>query len=335
MRSPILKHKQEWEELERLVRRARRSIRSLTAEELSRLDVLYRRTCIHLAQVSTRSRDAQLLRYLNDLTASAHSVIYVPARGRVFDNVGAFFTDGFARAVARTGRYHAAAALLMLVGALLAYFAVQQDSTAAYALMPEGEFRLPGATREQLLEVLRHGRDQGHGEKVFFSSFLFQNNLQVGFLTLATGVLAAIPSVFLILYNGMILGAFTAIHHGNGIYAEYWAWMLPHGVTELTAVTLCGGIGLMLGRAVVSPGMMTRSESLRRAGIEAVRVTLGVAAMLVFAAVVESFLRQSRLATAPRLIFAAATLVFWASYFVRGAIRERMAVVQAAGGANE
>ena len=47
--------------------------------------------------------------------------------------------------------------------AFLAYFAVVQDPVAAYALLPAGEFRLPGATRDQLLEALRHGRDSGGG----------------------------------------------------------------------------------------------------------------------------------------------------------------------------
>ena len=103
------------------------------------------------------------------------------------------------------------------------------------------------------------------------------------------------PTVLLLGYNGMVLGAFTSGYHGAGIHAEYWAWILPHGVTELTAVVLCGGTGLLLGRAAVAPGLHTREESLRRAGREAGRVCLGVAGMLVFAASVESYLRQSHL----------------------------------------
>ena len=65
----ISKNKPEWEELEALVKRARRSKRSLrrmTSEELSRLDVLYRRTTVHLAQVATRTRDAALLEPFTD-----------------------------------------------------------------------------------------------------------------------------------------------------------------------------------------------------------------------------------------------------------------------------
>lgn len=318
----IARHRPEWEELEKLVGRARRSIRSLSPEDLGRLDVLYRRTTVHLAQVATRTRDEGLLRYLNDLAAAAHSVIYLPPKGNPLGSAWAFVYDGFARAVARTWRHHAVSALLLLLGALLAYYAVQADPAAAYALLPAGEFRQPGSKPEQLIEMLRHGRTEPGGIKFAFATFLFSHNLQVGLLSLALGVLGAVPSVLLLVYNGMILGAFTAIHHGGGIYAEYWAWVLPHGVTEISAIVLCGGAGLLLGRAVVCPGRYSRVESLRRAGVEAAWLALGVALMLVVAAAAESYLRQSHLPTASRLVFAAGTCAFWAAYFARGFLLE-------------
>jgi uncharacterized membrane protein SpoIIM required for sporulation len=134
-----------------------------------------------------------------------------------------------------------------------------------------------------------------------------------------------VPTVYLLLYNGMLLGAFTALHHRAGIYTDYWAWILPHGITEISAIVLCGGVGLLLGKSVLSPGELTRTESLRRAGNEAAPVCLGVAGMLVVAAMIESFLRQSQLSTESRLVFAAASAVAWIAYLTNGAIRERAA----------
>ena len=101
----ITRYKPEWDELEKLVKRARRSVRRLTPDEISRLDRLYRRTTVHMAQVATRTRDALLLHYLNGLTAAAHSVIYLPPRQGVLRNAWNFIIEGFARAVARTWRY--------------------------------------------------------------------------------------------------------------------------------------------------------------------------------------------------------------------------------------
>jgi uncharacterized membrane protein SpoIIM required for sporulation len=165
----------------------------------------------------------------------------------------------------------------------------------------------------------------GGGVKFFFASFLFSHNLKLGLLAMALGVLAAVPTAMLLVYNGMVLGAFVAVHHAEGLDLEVWAWILPHGITELSAIVLCGGIGLLLGQAVVSPGELTRAESLRRAGREAGATCMGVAAMLCLAAVVESYLRQSHLSTAARLAFAAGSAAFWGAYVLHGFVRQRAA----------
>jgi uncharacterized membrane protein SpoIIM required for sporulation len=323
MSSFIARNKPDWDELEALVKRARRRLSAMTPEDLSRLDVLYRRTTVHLSQVATRTSDTRLTAYLNDLTAAAHSLIYLPPRQSVWKGAGTFVVEGFARLIARRWRCHAASAGLLVGGALLGYFASMHDALAAYALMIPGDVRSPGATSEQLLEVLRHGRDTGGGEKFAFASFLFAHNLKVGIMAMALGALAGVFTTMLILYNGMILGAFVAIHHRAGIHGELWAWILPHGITELGAIILFGGIGLLFGRAVVSPGLQSRAESLKSTGVDAGQTCLGAGGMLVLAAIVESYLRQSHLSTEARLAFALGTAVFWTLLIIHGFLRER------------
>lgn len=321
----VSRHRDEWEELARLVEKAsgKFCFRRMSAEELNRLDVLYRRASVQLAQVATRTDDAVLIRYLNDLVASAHAVIYVSPKSGWGADAAEFAMTGFSRATARTLRFQMVSLGLLVFGLLLGYSASARDPSAAYALLPAGDPRQPGARRDQLMEIIRSGRDLGGGGKFLFASFLFNHNLKVGLLAMCTGVLAMAPSALLILYNGMMLGAFTHVHHAAGVYVPYWAWILPHGVTELGAVVLFGGAGLRLGWAVVSPGRLTRKESLTRGGREAARIVLGAGGMLVFAAVIESFLRQSRLSDTSRLVFAAGTALFWGVYFLQGVAAER------------
>jgi uncharacterized membrane protein SpoIIM required for sporulation len=323
MSSFVSRYKKDWEELERLVNRGRKSVRRLTPAERERLDTLYRRTTVHLARVSTLSRDQQLIAYLNGLTAAAHSLIYIPPKGRASENALLFASEGFGRAIARHWRAHLISAVLVIGGGLIGYLAALSDPLIAHALWPAGDVRQPGSTPDQLLEVLRAGREESGGFKFLFASFLFQHNFKVGLLAMATGILASVPTVFLMLFNGMLLGVFVAIHHQAGIYAEMWAWILPHGITEIGAIILCGGVGLMLGQAVVCPGVLSREKALKFAGKEAARVCAGVGGMLVAAAVIESYVRQSRWTTETRLVFAAATAVFWSLYLLHGVLRER------------
>jgi uncharacterized membrane protein SpoIIM required for sporulation len=314
----VTRNKPDWDELERLLARARRSVRQLRPEELNRLDVLYRRVAVHLAQVRTRTRDERLAVYLNGLAAAAHSVIYLPPRQSILGRIGAFAAYGFARTIARNWRYHLASAALIAVGAFLAYHASTHDVLASYALLPPGDPRQPGASPDQLLEVLRSGREQGDAYKSFFASFLFTHNLKVGLISMGLGILAGVPTVLLLLYNGMMLGAFVALHVQAGIGLEMWAWILPHGITELSAIALCGGVGLMLGHAVISPGLKTRTQTLIDVGGEAARTAVGIGGMLSIAAFIESFVRQSHLSTTARLVYAGLTALFWALYVAFG-----------------
>lgn len=315
----INRNKPIWDELEQLVERGRKSIRKLTADELGRLDVLYRQTTIHLSQVSTNATDRNLYQYLNSLAARAHSLIYLPPRRGVLKAFFYIFVIGFACSIARHWRFHLASFLLMISGGLVAYYATLNDSLAAYAIMPPMmDGRGPGATKEQLIEVLRSGRDQSKGEKFAFASFLFSHNFKVGVLAMAVGILAAIPTALLMFYNGMILGVFAAVHHQSGIYSEMWAWILPHGVTEMGAVILCGGVGILIGKSAIAPGKISRYQSLKLSARAAGLTLAGAGVMLFFAAIIESFLRQSNLSTASRLWFAAATLLFWILYIGTG-----------------
>ena len=228
----IRKAKAVWDELEALVERARRrGVRGLSADELARLDRLYRLSTMHLAQLQSRVPNEVMTHRLNRLVARAHSFLYVSPRSNPLAHVARFYVYGFARTVARTGRYHAVALMLLALGAIAAYSACMRYPSATYALLPANEIRLPGSSPEQLEAILHSGRSQGGGIKLIFASALLTRNTKVGFLAFASGVLCGVPTVFLIVFNGAMLGAFTAVHWQNGIVAEMWAWILPHGIT--------------------------------------------------------------------------------------------------------
>lgn len=311
----VSRNKGTWTELEQLVEKGRKSVSKLSVQELGRLDSLYRQTTVHLSQVTTATRDQNLINYLSQLTAAAHSLIYLPPRKSMLQGLFTLFTTGIAQAIARQWRYHLAALLLFFSGAFVAYYATFNDALMGYAIMPSMmEGRGPGATKEQLQEVLRSGRDEDGGQKFFFAAFLFSNNFKVAVLAMAAGILAVFPTVLIMFYNGMVIGVFVAIHHQAGISSEMWAWILPHGVTEMGAIILSGGMGLYIGKSVLAPGKFTAGESLKNAGKEAGIIIAASFAMLVFAAIVESYVRQSHWSTTTRMLFAGGTFAFWVAY---------------------
>jgi uncharacterized membrane protein SpoIIM required for sporulation len=134
-------------------------------------------------------------------------------------------------------------------------------------------------------------------------------------LCFALGFAAGVPVVLLLFYNGLILGAMAALYSGRGLGLEFWAWILPHGVTELLAVCLCGMTGLVFGMAVVFPGERSRLDNLARRGREAALAVVGAVLMLFVAAGIEGLFRQLVHDTTVRWSVAMATLAFWIWYF--------------------
>jgi uncharacterized membrane protein SpoIIM required for sporulation len=319
MGDPYASLRTTWNELEDLVRRAGdQGVGSLSFEQTERLGATYRLVTAHLARLRQEARDPEIVQYLNDLAIRAHGVIYRPTRDRL-DPLG-FFVRRFPRTFRDTGRYQAIAAGLMLAAAIVAFGAVQVDRELAYTLVPPGLY--PRDSLHTLIldphaqdVLLTHGRDQGVGEKAAFASFLMTNNTRVGLLAFVTGVIAMVPTVFLILYNGLMLGAFASVFFGDGgFHPLFLAWLLPHGITELLAINICSAAGLYIGMGVIDPGRLPRRDAIRLRAQVALRLALGTIPMFVAAGLIESFLRQSSWPPLPRLAFAAATVALWIAY---------------------
>jgi uncharacterized membrane protein SpoIIM required for sporulation len=134
-------------------------------------------------------------------------------------------------------------------------------------------------------------------------------------MAFALGIFGGLPTVFLLFQNGLIVGAFAALYAGRGLSWDLWGWLLPHGVTELLAVILCGAAGLLLAHALVFPGAEPRADALRRRGRQAAEIALGCVGMLFIAGLIEGIFRQTVTSIDVRYAVASSTALFWLFYF--------------------
>lgn len=307
-----------WRELETLIELARTDgLRSFRPQELHRLPVLYRGVLSSLSVARAISLDRNLISYLEALAARSYLLVYGSKRNYA-SAVAEFFTRRFPAQVWRLRHGVGLAIVLMTLGALCGYALTARDSDLFFSLVSDdmAQGRSPLSSREELLEVLESGGD-GSGGLSLFASFLFSHNARIGMLCFALGFAAGVPVALLLFTNGLILGAFAAIHHQHDLGLEFWAWILPHGVTELLAVCVCGGAGFVLGQAVVFPGRFSRLTNLARHGREAAGLVLGAVAMFFVAALLEGYFRQLVVHEVPRLSMVFATGAFWWWYFTR------------------
>ncbi len=304
-----------WRQLEELLTRVHdKGLSGLAAEELAVLPHLYRATLSSLSVARAISLDRALIEYLESLVSRSYVVVY-GSRERVRTRISDFLRWRFPAAV-RAARWHLALSILFtLAGGVIAFEMVSRDSDTYYmfvdASMASG--RDPSAPTSELRDGLYEEQDFNHG-LTYFASSLFNNNSRVGIMAFALGFLAGVPTLILLFYNGLMLGAFAALYDSRGLSVDLWGWLLPHGVTELLAIILCGAAGFLLAHALVFPGAEPRLDALRRRGRQAAEIVLGAVIMLFIAGLIEGIFRQTVTSLTVRYGVAGATALWWIVY---------------------
>jgi uncharacterized membrane protein SpoIIM required for sporulation len=313
-----------WRELEELLDRVeKKGLRSLSAAELNRLPILYRSATSSLSVAQAISLDKNLLDYLNALVGRAYLSVYSTKR-KAAAAIAEFFNYGFPHTFRRYFLFVAASIGLLLLGILTGYQMTTADPERYYSFVDEemASGRNPAASTEELREVLYFTEEEGWLGA--FATYLFTHNSKVGMLCFATGFAAGLPVIYLIFTNGLLLGAMAALYDSRGLGFEFWGWVLPHGITELGAVCLCGAAGMVLGSSLVFPGRHTRLQNLAIRGREAAVLAVGAVALFFLAGLIEGIFRQLVHNLAVRWAVVAVTSVFWTWYFLFvGRKRER------------
>ena len=119
------------------------------------------------------------------------------------------------------------------------------------------------------------------------ATFIMSNNIRVAFFAFAGGMLLSLFTIYVLVSNGLILGGVIALMQVYGHAAPLWEFVIGHGVLELSEITMAGGSGLMLGYAVLQPGLLSRRNSLVLAAQKSVRLLLGSVPLLVVAGIIE------------------------------------------------
>lgn len=308
-----------WRDLESLVGRAEKSgIAALLPDELQRIPLLYRATLSSLSVARSIVLDRNLLLYLENLSLRAFLVVYGP-RTSLVEGFVEFLRRGFPRAV-RGARWHLLLAIAALaLGAVAGFMLTSADEAWFTALVPSGlgDGRGPSSTRAELLhdELFAPwpGAAQAFG---LFAGFLFSHNTVVGILTFGLGLAAGVPTLLLLIHQGLILGAFIALHYHRDLAVDFIGWISIHGVTELTAIALCGAGGFVIADTILFPGRHSRLDSLALNGRAAAEIAIGAAAMFFVAAILEGGFRQLVQSTELRFAVGGVTAAVWLLYFV-------------------
>ena len=316
----VAERRTRWAELEAAVKRARRGrLRGTPAEEIERFGLLLRHSASDLAIARRDYPDAEVTAYLNALCARAHPLLYRGTPMRL-SSIPAFYARGLPRAFRAARPYILASLALMAIGFIAGFVALYLRPDLRSALVPQS-----------LFDQMARGQIQANvPDAPLAASFIIQNNIRVALVCFAGGVLLGLPTAFVLLVNGWMLGTIAAAVHEGGYDLAFWSLIVPHGVIELSVIVIAGGTGLMLGASILRPGHPSRADALGGAARRAAVLALGIATLLIVAGTLEAFVSPSTLPGAAKLAIGAVTGLLLYSWLLRGGREPRRQAAQPA-----
>ncbi|MBC5829183.1 MAG: stage II sporulation protein M [Candidatus Eremiobacteraeota bacterium] len=308
-----------WQRLQTLLERIeRRGLRALDGDEIVEFGKLYRWVTSDLAYVRGRHFDSEVAGYLNRLTARAHARVYAGSGHSGNERFWAFFSQVFPQEVRRSWAYVALCAALTIFSAGTAFNVVSARPSSAYALFPAN--LVPVRIEKSLHDSSFAFKPQ---ESAMISAQIITNNIRVAIVAFAGGMTLGVLTIYIVLFNGTMLGVIGALFSNAGFGYDFWATVAPHGVLELTAIQVSGAAGLLLAAGVLNPGAMRRRDALRDNGRRAGVLILGVAAMLLLAGIIEGFFSPLRFAPPFRVAAGALSALALIGYFGFAGLRAR------------
>ncbi|MBN2163924.1 MAG: stage II sporulation protein M [Pontiellaceae bacterium] len=297
----IAKEESYWKELDELVEALDRdSGKAFDLHRLKRFHYLAERASADLVQIREFVTHAELTLYLESLVSRAfceiqdrraHSMRFHPLR---------WFFKSFPRTFRRHYRGFVLSLAITVVGGLFGAGAVALDPQAKEVIMPWSHLMLDPSDRVAKEE---ESTDFRLDSKAPFSTYLMTHNTKVSILILALGITWGVGSVMLLFYNGVILGAVIADYMlaGEGMFLS--GWLLPHGSVELPAIMIAGQAGLVLAGAMIGwNNRQTLRMRLRAILPDLVTLIGGVACLLVWAGLVESYFSQDHEPVLPYIL---------------------------------
>lgn len=293
-------HRNDWQQLEQMVVNMNKNKRQLSGKQIDQFHHIYLKATQSLSYSQTYFPNEEVTGYLNELVAKAHNLLY---RDRVssMSQMKHFFTRKFIGLLTEQRKFVIAALILFTVGAVGGFISVVSDPLHLYTILPAEMSQ--GVDPEQL------GSTDGMQASSVMSAGIMTNNIRVAFLAFAGGITFGILTVYVLIYNGIIVGALAGLFwHSEKTY-EFWAYIVPHGMIELTAIFIAGGAGLLMGYKLIAPGSFTRGYQLKTQAKRSVQLLLGTIPLFIIAGIIEGYITPAAIPLEMKYLVAFITVI--------------------------
>jgi uncharacterized membrane protein SpoIIM required for sporulation len=276
----IKQNKSRWEEFEKVVKNTQQASPDKLAE-------LFIQVTDDLSFARTQYPESRTTGYLNELASKVHLEIYKNKK----ENTNRFIT--FWKKELPEVMYDVQKPLLysliiFLISGAIGAVSTQYDDTFVRLILGDGYVNMT-------LENIKNGNPTN----VYASTSEFQmfititlNNVMVSFREFVFGVFASIGTGLMLVFNGIMVGAFMMFMAKEQQVSQAIPVIMLHGTIELTSLVIAGAAGFTMGNSLLFPGTYSRLESFKKGAVKGLKVVMGLVPFFILAGFIESYITR-------------------------------------------
>lgn len=278
-----------------------------------KLAALYIELVNDLAYAQTFYPKSNTVNYLNELASKAYLSIYKDKRMES-NRLSAFFKYDVPYIAYKYKRQIYFAFLFFAVFVLIGIFSTLTDDGFVRLILGDDYVNktMENIANGDPVAVYKSGSEWGG----FLAITI--NNIRVAFMAFVYGILGGVGTFYVLMQNGIMLGAFQSMFYTQGVLGESMRGIWIHGAMEIFAIVISGAAGFILAKGILFPKTYSRIDSFKKHFVDGVKLLVGTIPFFIAAGFLEGFVTRysDRMPNALALVIILGTFFCIFYYFI-------------------
>jgi len=274
------KNKEKWLQYEQLLQQSA----PVNPDDLTRM---YLDLTDDLSYASTYYPESRLTAYLNELAGMAHRKIY-KTKKESGSAIKRFYLHDFPLMFYPYRKYLWFSLGVFLLFALIGAFSASQNDDFARWIMGDAyvDATLENIAKGDPMAVYK----QANEVDMFLGITI--NNIKVALYTFMMGLLFGLGTLFYLMKNAIMLGAFQYFFHSKGLLWESVRTIWIHGTIEISVIIVAGAAGFIMASGILMPGTYSRLYAFKQKARDGLKVMISTIPFFIIAGFFEGFVTR-------------------------------------------
>jgi len=258
-----------------------------TAVEPDKLSDLYLDITNDLSYAKTFYPNSNTALYLNAISVKAHQKIY-KSKKESKNRIVSFFKTEFPLLFYSYQKYLAIAFFVFVLFTIIGAFSASKDGSFVRLILGDAYVNTTIDNIEKGNPMAVYAKT---GETTMFLLITI-NNLIVALMAFIYGILLSVGSLYILMQNAIMLGAFTYFFVEKGLFWQSARTIWIHGTIEISVIIVAGCAGLVLGSGLLFPGSYSRLNAFKRSVKDGLKIMLSTVPFFIVAGFLEGFVTR-------------------------------------------